>query len=267
LFSVNGQIITKKNYDDRVWQLYSRDLLNKMIWTMIVDQAAEKAGCTPTDAQVNSEISDLSRRHPEVIAKAHLTDPDLSLFRRMIRTSLALKNLRVQKVSVTPDEVKSYYADHQDDFTLPPQFTVIAVVADTKENAEAARRMLEDGVDQSVIAASDGLKVLGYNYHATDGFTDEIRNSIFSLSVGDIAVFPYERKYLLVKVKQKQPAQTPAFNAIRDQVGMAAKLSKAKSDVEELAALRQAADVECLSDQYKAALPLAVDRNAGDDLN
>ncbi len=255
LFVVDGQEIKKKDLDDRLDYLYSKPLLNKMIWTILIQKEAKDKGCFPTEKDIAEAIDEMDRLTPTMTASARQTDPSLTLFKDMVRTNLALRNLRIQGLHTVPGEVEKFYAAHTARFTLPPQAQTTCVLASDAVARDAAKSMLAQDVSNDVISGTKGLKVVGLNAEAFGQIPPDVTSQILKLHEGVVGSYPLGRGYLVIRIDKVAPQGAPPLKAIWPKVKMALLESKAPSTDKVVADIRQHANIVTESPKYAAAAP------------
>jgi hypothetical protein len=255
LVVVNGQEIRKKDLDDRIDFLYTKPLLNKMIWTSLIQQEARSKHCFPTDKDVDDAVAEMDRLTPTVTASARQADRSMTLFRDMVRTNLALRNLRILGLHTKPGEVEAYYATHKAQFTQPPQAQTTCVLASDSVARDSAKAMLTEGVSTDVIAGTQGLKVVGLNAESFGQLPPAVTKQILQLQQGAIGSYPLDKGYLVIRVDKVSPQGAPPLKTIWPRVKMALLESKAPSADKVADEIRQHANIVVESDKYSSAVP------------
>ncbi len=262
LVTVGSQTISRGEYYADLESLVGKQVLNKLVYTALIRQAATKANLMPTDADVDARITDLQRRSPQVAAQAQ--DPVIGpAFREDLKTDLALENLRIQGVTVSDAETKVFYAINRALFTLPAQAQTTMVLSQTAGDAHSALLDLKEGMEPAVIAEKPGLRVAGVNGFNVNmdalppAVRQQISQTVLVMRPGQIKTLPIPNPpqtpfFLTFKVKSAVPASLPPLSQIKDQVVRAAKLQKAVTPQQELTTL-YAANPPTFSDpRYQA---------------
>lgn len=257
LIRVNDHVITRKDLDDRVDFLYGRGLLSQMIWSILVRQEATRRHCMPKVTDVNEALDDLDRTDPKVVADARLQDPALSTFRDSLLTSLALRNLQIVDIKVTPSEVQQYYDTHRSLFAVPEMSLASAVMAKNSVIANEVKSMFADNVSLDVISMTPGAKVIDYNPEVVSQLPVALANRINHMSAGAVEVYPVAEQYLVVRMNSLVPSYTPPFDKLKRKVEIAAKLAKAPTERSVLTDLRARAIIVAESDKFVDAIPQA----------
>lgn len=239
---VAGQAITRHDYEVALEKQAGKTVLNKLVYTVLVRQAAAEANVLPTDSEVEARIADLSRRNTQIMAQAHnpATRQD---FREDLRTDIALENLRIQNITAFEDEINAFYANNKASFTLPGQAQTTVVVTHSKSDANVAESLIRQDMSPDEIASHPGLHVAGLNGFSVNwnnlpsAFREEVGKTTLAMKPGQIKTFPVNASCLTIKVKSVQDAITPPLTQIREQVARQVKLAKAVSPQQELAQL------------------------------
>ncbi len=256
LIDVNNQVIRRKDLDDRLDYLYAKSALRNMIAEDVVDQAATQAKVMPTEADVDQEIARVARANPQVITQAKTLDPSLQIFRESVKTRLALRNLQIQGITVSNSEIADYYAQHRNEFRLPPQVKADLATAQDSIAAQAAAQLMKQNDPPSVIAEQPGVKVLGVTAPPVQKLPPSIEQGMLGMKSNSVKLFPIgSQAYLVVHVTKASPAQLPPLADVRPQVEVAARLAKAPTQQQEMAKLMAASHIDAQTSRYADAIP------------
>ncbi len=257
IVQINGDVITKKDLEDRLDYLDTSSVLRDMILNKLVLQAAAKQNCVPTDKDIAAAKNDMMRATPQIVEAAYKSDPSLIVFTESLKTNLAMRSLRVAGVQVTDDEARQFYATHKNLFQLPVQASTSVVFAQDQVAAQTAQRMLENGVAPSVIAAQAGLNVMGVNAAPSTPIPSNITEAALRMRQGEVQIFPMGSNFVVIQIKKVAPGGVPSYEAIKDRVQLAARLAKAPTEDEELAKLVGSSKITLESDKpaYANAVP------------
>lgn len=261
--TINGEAITKKDLQDRTDYLYTDKLLRGMIWRKLIFQEAKKDNVMPTDADVQQTIAQLDRTTPSVVNEAKKSDPGLDLFKEQIKADLALRNLRIKDVPLTDGEARAFYAKHKTQFSLPQQTKTTIVIAGDAVDADAAQRMLHNGVSLDTLAQQRGMAVIGVTGNFNGPPPDALKNTVMTMKLHDIRIVPlgaqYGNQFAIVRADGIAPYGTPRYEQIKPLVDNAAKLAKAGPESKELALLRSTAKITADVPKYESAIPTSSD--------
>ncbi len=269
--TLGGQSISRKQFQDVLESQAGQPVLSKMVFESLVTQAAAKANLTPTPQDIQARIDAIQRRAPQVLTPYSQDPVKMAQFRHDLGTSIALENLRMQGVAVSPAALSAYYAAHNADFGLPAQWKTTTVVADNAVDAQTAADALRQGDPPDVLARQPRLRVVGvggYNPNIQTAVSpatyQQVNTFLKSAKVGDVKIFPAGTYSVIFRLTQKSAGTVPPLSQIKDQVERAACLALAPSQDAELAKLYQAAHPLFTSDKYAAYFASAQQYPVGD---
>ena len=269
--TLGGESISRKQFQDVLESQAGQPVLNKLVFESLVTQAAAKAGLTPTSQEVQARIDAIQRRAPQVLTPYSSDPVQMAQFRHDLGTSMALENLRMQGVSVSPAAVSAYYNAHKADFVLPAQWKTTTVVAEHAVDAQTAADALRQGSPPDVIARQPRLRVVGVGGYNPDLQTrltpathQQINTFLQNAKVGDVKTFTAGTYSLIFRLTSKSPGSVPPLPQIKEQVTQAARLAQAPSQDAALAKLYQAAHPSFTSDKYAAYFANVQKYTAGD---
>lgn len=149
---VNGQPLFLADYEREVARagdaVTPQHVLDAMIETMLLEQAAAAAGVTITDEQLDEIIQDdidaVGGRDvfEERLAANNITEEE---YRAHVRTNLIAQRVQMQMPADIPDTLEHVHARH--------------ILVATQEEAEAILAQLRDGADFATLAQTYSLDV------------------------------------------------------------------------------------------------------------
>ena len=258
IVTFGGEKVTKKEYQDALEYQSGQAVLTKLVFSKLVHQAAAREGVLPTGPDVEARMNDLKRRTPQVLAPYSEDPTKMDQFRQDLETAISLENLRIKNVSVSPAEVQAYYAAHRKEFVLPPQVKATTVVTENSVDAETAATLLRQKTPPDVIARQPRLHVAGVN-----GFNpglqslpapllQKISQTVFTMHPGEVRTIPVGNDFFTFQAINRVANVAQPLSQVRDQATREAKLLKAPSADEEIAALYQAAKPQFEVDRYQS---------------
>ncbi len=258
IVTVGGTAVTKKQFQDQLEHDDGQAVLTKIVFTALVTQAATHAGVLPTSSDVEDRVQALARQAPQVLAPYSRDPVQMAQFKQDLSTNMALENLRIQDVALSPAQIAGYYAQHKNDFSLPQQTLTTTVVTQNSLDAATAADLLRQNDPPDVIGRQHGLRVVGVGGYNPDLSTLSLavkqQTSAWAQSakVGAIKTFQAGAYFLTFQVSQRRPGTVPPLSQIRGEVERAARLALAPSQPEELARLYRNSKPEFNSDKYAA---------------
>ena len=256
LVTVGGTVITKKQYQDQLEHQAGQQVLSKMVLNALVAQAAARDGVTPTTKDVDAQIQDIQRRSPQLLTPYTQDPAKMTEFRQDLQSAIALENLRIKDVALTPAQVAAFYTRNSAKFALPQQVQAATVVTRNTVDAATAADLLRQKTPPDVLARQSGMGVVGVNGFNPDlsslppAAKQEINGFIQTAKVGDIKTIHQGPVFLTLQVTKSSRAALPPLAQIRPQVERQARLEKAPAPQAEIARLYQAAKPNFNSDKY-----------------
>ena len=258
LVTVGGDVITKKQYQDQLEGQAGQQVLSKMVFDRLVVQAAARNGVTPTTQDVDAQIQDIERRSPQLLAPYHQDPAKMDQFRQDLQTAIALENLRIKDVALTPAQVAAFYAKNKARFALPQQVRATTVVTRNTVDTDTATDLLRLKTPADVIARQPRLLVVGANGEMpplAPAVNQQVSRFVQKAQVGEIKTFPAKDTdgkpyYLTFQVTKSSREMIPPLAQIRDEVQRQARLARAPAPQVEIARLYQAAKPTFNSDKY-----------------
>ncbi len=253
LVTIGNHVIQRKEYLAKLDEAAGQSVLTKIVFADLVRQAALKAGAMPTAAQIDARFADMQRH-----GQAMPTGAALASFREDTTLDMAMENLRIAGVTVSPTEIAQIYAKNKALLTEPAQVQSILVVTPSSFGAQNATALLTQGKTAAQIAAVPEMHVDGedgfhINMNSLPGpLHKKIVQTALEMSSGQITSVPVGTGYLVIKCLQKTPAHLPSLPEIQEKLTRAVKLQKAPSASVEMAKLYKANKPSFDMDRYAA---------------
>ena len=247
MVTVGGEAISRKQYQDQLEHRAGQEVLNKMVFTKLVAQAAARANVAPSPKDVDERLAVIQRQAPQLLAPYAGDAAKMAEFREDLSTNMALENVRIKDVALSPADVAAYYARHKGDFALPQQIKTATVVTENSVDAATAEDLLRQHQPYDVIGRQPHLRVVGVNGYnpplesaLASAVKKQISDFVQHAPVGGVKTFRQGASFLTFQVTKSSPAAVPPLSAIRDQVEHAARLALAPTPQQEMARLYQA---------------------------
>ena len=241
LVTVGHRVIRQREFLADLDGAAGKTILNKIVYSELIQQAADKAGVMPTAADVDARVADLKRRSPQGLP------PNDALWGQ-VRLQMALENLRMRGITAGDSEVAAFYAQHRGQFAVPARTETSLVVTRSAADAARAARLLTAGKTEDEIAAQPGMHVAGVggfrvNVNALPPAASRAVGQVaMTLPIGAVQTLRIAPDaYFTFKPRNHQDGVRPALAQVRDEVARLVRLQKAPSEQAELAALYHAA--------------------------
>ena len=271
---VNGSMITQEDFDREMSRVQrqllnmgkhlndsqipgiKKEILKNLINRELLYQETQRKNIKIDEATINEKVMTLKKRFPsEAEFKSALTKANLSevVIKTQIARGLAIEQLIgtyvTKKVTVSGEEIKTFYESHPGLFKQPEQVRASHILikvdpqADEGKRAEAQKKIkeiqqkLQKGEDFATLAKelSEGpSKAKGgdLGYFSRGQMVKSFEEAAFSLrpnKVSDIVETKFG--YHLIKVIEKKPETTTAFEDAKNKLGQYLKQQKIQKEV------------------------------------
>lgn len=226
--TVNGTNITKAQLYEKLVEAGGKSTLQNLITTTLVDQEAKKANITVTDADIEAEIEDLRTQFGgedalnSALAQSSMTLDDL---KAQMPLQVEIRKLLEPQVTVTDDEISTYYNDYKDSFNEEEQVRASHILVETQEEADEILQQLKDGADFATLAqeksTDTGSKDNGgdLDFFTKGEMVTEFSDAAFSLQVGETSgVVQTDYGYHIIKVTDRKEAKEYTLEEKKDEI-------------------------------------------------
>lgn len=227
---VNGQRISKAEFTQLTLNRYGADVLDELITNKLIDQQVAKQGITVDQAAIDQEIANLKTQYAgddeatwqSVLAQEGVTEAELRL---TVKRRMAVEQIVGKDITVTDDEVKTYYDTNKDYYVDPEQVRASEIVVATLEEAKAIITQLKGGADFATLAKEKSLSEYSkenggdLGYFTAEDQSAELSKAAFALAVGQISEpIKIDTEYYVIKVADRKPRKEYTLDEIKDRV-------------------------------------------------
>ena len=220
-----------------------KEVLENLINRELFYQESQRQGIIVDEAAVNEQLRKLKERFPSeaefksALSKANLSEDALkSQFKRGMAIQRFIDKQFVQKITVSDKDSKAYYDSHPDLFKQPEQVRARHILikvnpgGDESQKVEARKKMekiqgrVQKGEDFAVLAKefSEGpssAKGGDLGYFERGKMVKPFEEAAFTLRPGEVSdIVETKFGYHLIKVMDKKPETTVAYEDIKDKL-------------------------------------------------
>jgi foldase protein PrsA len=232
---VNSRPIPEADFIKTLQDWFGKEVLEEMIQTQIIEQAAERAKVTATDEEVETRLRAMQNSMDESartgdgppfaawLASRRMT---ISNLKSRLRTDILLEGLVADQAKVTEGEVRAYYDQNKQRFSEPERVKIAVLSLKTEEEAKRVRDLVVGGKK----AWGDAVREFSINpytvktggelgYVPNDG--SPIAKAAFDLKK-DGEVSPpvaFQGGYHLVRRDDRASARTAPLDEVKQQIG------------------------------------------------
>ncbi|MFW6156984.1 MAG: peptidyl-prolyl cis-trans isomerase [Armatimonadota bacterium] len=229
--TVNGQPIDADTLTNELYRRWGDIALGGLIQELAVKQAAEEAGITITDDEVEDRAERFQRN---IDMKSSQSGQNFSMwlaqqkmtpyaFRQWIRTELLLEKIVGDEAVVTDEEVDEYWEEEQERFRQPERMRVSHICVSDKSEAERIRSAIIAGEQSFEDAAREYsldpyTRDEGGEFGAIERGDSEFQKAAFALEDNNAMSDPVhsEKGWHIIRRDDYLPESTPEFEEIED---------------------------------------------------
>lgn len=233
-----------------------KDILENLIDGELLYQESQKKGVKVDEAAVNEQLSVLKKRFPSedefksALSKINLSETGIkSQLKREMAIQQFIDEQFGKKVTVSDKETKAYYDSHPNLFKQPEQVRASHILikvdlqADESQKAEARKKLeniqqkLRKGEDFAALAKEfsscpSSTKGGDLGYIRRGQTVKPFEEAAFALRPGEVSDIVETRfGYHLIKVIDKKPETTIAYEDTKDRLGQYLKHEKVQEEV------------------------------------
>lgn len=275
LISVNGKIITRKEYQARLDAATKGSVLYQMVAEELEKQYAQKKGLMPPDADVKARYDKLAAQ-PDFIVPGGPLPLSVPEMQNLLQVQMAANAVASQGVKPTDQQVQDYYKLNTDPknpkarFYIPETVRVQVIVTSNETQASQAMKLLDANIafedvarkfSQDASRQQGGLLPPVERGRSSATRIPGLEDAMFFLKPGQNAgPNKYGQAWWIIHSIDKRPAITQKFDAVKDEcrdaVAVAQGLTKpnqARND--DMLAFRQKAVIKAFDPRYAAMFP------------
>jgi foldase protein PrsA len=225
---VNGVAITKTKLYDALVAAGGPQTLESMITEELVKQESKKAGIEVTDADLNKEIDAIKKSFSsdEEFNSALATyNTSLEKLKEDMHVQVELRKLLEPQVTVTDEDVKTYYDSNLESLKTPEQVRASHILVATKEEAESVLASLKSGADFAALAKEKSTdtsnKEAGgdLNFFGKGLMEEPFETAAFAMKVGDLSeVVETSHGFHVIKLTDRKEAVTPTLEEKKEEI-------------------------------------------------
>ena len=153
IFSVNGQGVTRKDYDEYLELVGGFNTKRQMVERMVVEQEAQKRNLAPTPKDVDDAFDQLLEMRADVAQQATYAPHLVEEMKKNLRYDLERNRIMANDVPITDDEIKTEYDANPSKYDAPDKARLeFALILDDSVTKEIETLMGKDPeVDPSTI--------------------------------------------------------------------------------------------------------------------
>lgn len=225
---INGEVITKEELYDELVKQGGQEALDAIIADRITKNELDKKKITISEEALQSKLQKTIEQYggaeqfEQMIASYGYNMDDI---KEDIKKNLAVTKLLEDKITVTEEEMKSYFDANKAYFDVEEQVKASHILVDSEAKAKEVQGKLSAGSDFAQLAKEYSTDESNKNQGGELGFfgkgdmVKEFEEAAFALEIGTISeVVKTEFGYHIIKVTDKKAAKEANFEENREQI-------------------------------------------------
>ncbi len=222
--TVGDAVITRKDMLEELEGMYGQEMLTKMVNKEVVKQIAKKYNVTVSEQSVDREWKMIKTMYSRSPLHANSSE---ELVKEQIRSSLLLEELLVKDVTIPESELESFYQENKQLYTMEDSFHLSHITLETKEEADAVVKELEEGSNFTSLAmevSTDELTAnqggdLGFLTHESQVYPPAYMTEAAKLKEKSWSEpISVDGKYAVIYLHEKIDGVTYSFEDVKDQI-------------------------------------------------
>ncbi|MCY9006615.1 peptidylprolyl isomerase [Peribacillus frigoritolerans] len=215
--SIDGEKINEDELYDALVAGYGADTLDLLITNKLVELEAEKAGIKIKDEEIQKEIDVMVESYgDEKSLKEQLeaSGSSMDALKKDIVVYLQTKKLVEPRITVTDDEISTYFEDNKDTFAQAEQVEASHILVEDEKTAKKVAKELAAGGDFAKLAAEYSTDTEtadnggGLGYFGKGDMVEEFEDVAFDLDINKVSdPVKTEYGYHIIKVTGKKEAK------------------------------------------------------------
>lgn len=225
---INGEKITKNELYNVLVAQNGKEALDSLISDKVIALEVQKNNISVTDEAVQEEFQNIAAQNggEEVfIQTLEAYGYQLDDVKKDVKKNLEVTKLLKAQITVTEDEIKNYFEENKDTYSVKEQVKASHILVDTEEKAKEVKAKLLAGGDFAELAKKYSTDTTNKEEGGDLGFfsrgamVEEFENAAFTLEIGKISdPVKTEHGYHIIKVVEKKAAQEATYEKSKEQV-------------------------------------------------
>ncbi|MBT2647671.1 peptidylprolyl isomerase [Bacillus sp. ISL-34] len=224
--SIDGKKINKDELYDALVAGYGADTLDLLITNKLVEMEAEKAGIKIKDEEIQKEIDVMAESYGDEKAlkkQLEASGSSMEALKKDIVVYLQTKKLVEPRITVTDDEISTYFEDNKETFAQAEQVEASHILVEDEKTAKKVAKEIADGGDFAKLAAeystdtetADNGGSLGY--FGKGDMVAEFEDVAFDLDINKVSdPVKTDYGYHIIKVTGKKEAKKANLEDSKD---------------------------------------------------
>jgi foldase protein PrsA len=226
--SINGEEISKEELYSKLTDLYGKDTLDSLVTNKMIEMEAKKEKVKVTGNEIDEELTKLQESYggEEAFTSAQeQNNVSMDKIREDIEFYLLAEKLIEPEISITDEEMKTYFEENKDSFDEKEQVKASHILVEDEATAKKVKEELDTGKDFAELAkeystdtsnAADGGDL---GYFTKGEMAEEFEKAAFEMEVNTVSnPVKTDFGYHIIKVTDKKAAKDATFEVHKDEI-------------------------------------------------
>lgn len=226
--SINGEEISKEELYSKLTDLYGKDTLDSLVTNKMIEMEAKKEKVKVTGNEIDEELTKLQESYGgEEAFTSALEQNNVSMdkIREDIEFYLLAEKLIEPDISITDEEMKTYFEENKDSFDEKEQVKASHILVEDETTAMKVKEELDSGKDFAELAkeystdtsnAADGGDL---GYFTKGEMAEEFEKAAFEMEINKVSnPVKTDFGYHIIKVTDKKAATAATFEEHKDKI-------------------------------------------------
>lgn len=222
--SVGKSDITRQEWLNELEARYGKDVLKDMIDQKVIKEMSVKYNIKVSEKDVEREYRILQTTYNTSSENKKTTEKK---WKEYIRNSLLQEEILTRDVKVSEKEMKAYFEENKELFTIPDAYRVSHIIVKSSDEAKEAIKELEQGSSFSVLAMERSIEEFSANEGGDIGYLmegDERYPSEYLQAVKNLKEDAWsdpiqvEQGFAIVKLEGKIKGQKYPYRDVKQQI-------------------------------------------------
>jgi len=256
---VGDRTISEADWIEMLKEKHGQQVLADMINREAVFQEAKRLGITIDPKRISKEMDQIRESYGsqtdsefrDALKQQGGTTPEA--VEQEITYQMLLQELAIQDISISDEELRTYYATHADRYTHPMKVRLWQIVVASREESEQVLQELKNGANFATLAKERSIDPLtapnggdaGWVSLTDSSLTDEAKTILSSLELEKNSP-PVESggKYYIYRLSDRKEAEQITFEQAKEDIRREMALAQVESLDAVLERLRQSVGVK-----------------------
>lgn len=147
--TIGDKNITHQEWLSQLEKLYGKDTLKELINREVIYQLAEKYNIEVSEELLEQEVTMIKAMYNSIDHEQLANEEE---FEKQIHYNLLLEEMLTRDVTIPEEQIQEFYEQNKSLYNIPSTYHLSHILVNTKEEADAVLKELENGSNFSVLA-------------------------------------------------------------------------------------------------------------------